>query len=175
MPSARELVNKHSRTTVAVLVVVVLLAVYAGAVQMREAKPTPRPQPKAFYYDQNTGELFTMPISSFAPVDRPSGEFNGEPAGVKAHVFACGDCVLNEMFVGWLEKPNPDDDEDRPLEEGELPVLIRSIDDPRWYLSDSPQASKIVSAARGRCPRRTPATYCTPRHQELKEKYVKPE
>lgn len=45
-----------------------------------------------FYFDLNTQRLFIGPGDAMPPIESPSWPANGEPAGVRAHVFACGRC-----------------------------------------------------------------------------------
>lgn len=78
----------------------------AGGALYWQLKPAPRGQPPQaeWYYDLNTGKLFTARIES-PPIDAPSGKLpDGKPAGVRAHVYSCGRCDLEaDRQVAWLE------------------------------------------------------------------------
>jgi len=69
------------------------------------AAPPPKRTGQAWYYDLNTGQLFTG-VEDVAPVDAPSGPLpTGGQAGVKAYVFSYGDCNdENQRFVAWFER-----------------------------------------------------------------------
>ena len=64
---------------------------------------------EGYFYDLNTGKLFTAPLQLAPPVIAPSGplesgELLASQAGVRAYVFACGACdELDRRYVGWLE------------------------------------------------------------------------
>lgn len=68
--------------------------------------PPPKRTGQVWYYDLNTGQLFTGKIEDVAPIDAPSGPLpDGGQAGVKAYVFSYGDCDdENQRVVGWLER-----------------------------------------------------------------------
>lgn len=70
------------------------------------AAPPPKRTGQVWYYDLNTGTLFTGKVEDVAPVDAPSGPLpDGGQAGVKAYVFSYGDCNdENQRFVAWLER-----------------------------------------------------------------------
>lgn len=55
-----------------------------------------------YYYDLGTDQLFVAPPADVTPIDAPSGKDNG----VRAYVFACGDCS-GQTFIGWLERTAP--------------------------------------------------------------------
>jgi hypothetical protein len=52
-----------------------------------------------WFYDVNTDKLF-MAQYSLQPVAAPSGpDANGNPAGIRADVFSCGDCDEGKRLV----------------------------------------------------------------------------
>ena len=90
---------------------------------------------------------------------------NGEPGGVRARVFACGDCSdPSNRFIGWLEKLTPeakysiqDGQSGRwegftstgmPYVEG---LLVRAVDGEYWYGATSEEGRKLQEAPRKRC------------------------
>jgi hypothetical protein len=81
-----------------------------GLLALPPAATTPAPPPKrtgqVWYYDLNTGKLFTGRIDDIAPIDAPSGPTPaGQQAGVKAYVFSYGNCSNeSERFVAWVER-----------------------------------------------------------------------
>ena len=146
---------------------VVLLGV-AGFIAMRiwsMLNPPPPPEDivMGYFYDQATKELYEMPADTPAPMERPSGPFEGEPAGVKAHVFACGQCAdKSNRFVGFLEKPLPEADRPGADDPRSEVFLMKRPDDAKWVESDSPQASAIMREVRQRCAGGQRANFCRP-------------
>jgi hypothetical protein len=64
-----------------------------------------KPLRPANFYDLGTNMLFTA-SDDVPPIEAPSGkkQANGQPGGVRAYVFACGDCAPpNARFTGFLE------------------------------------------------------------------------
>jgi hypothetical protein len=147
-----------------VVVVLICLAIGAAAVGLlfywsTSTAPKPTPGPRAYFYDQNTGRLFTAP-DHLGPIPTESGLYRGEPAGVRAHVFACGTCAEERnRFVGWLSRPaSTDADDDASVNR----VLIRRPTDSTWVPSDSPFGERILREVNERCKRDTPVRYCNP-------------
>ena len=71
----------------------------------------PKPAKKAWFYDLNTGELFTAKSKLLPPIKAPSGPLpDGSPAGVRAYVFCYDDPNGNapEPFIGFLETLTPE-------------------------------------------------------------------
>lgn len=70
----------------------------------------------AWFYDLNTGRLFQATCNKLGPIAAPSGPLpGGEPAGVRAHVYSyVMDPNENELFVGFLDKPDPHASGKRP-------------------------------------------------------------
>lgn len=66
---------------------------------------------QAYFYDLNTGELYTKDADLTPPIEAPSGVLliNGKetqvPAGVRAHLFSCTSCNDGEaaQWVGYIE------------------------------------------------------------------------
>lgn len=159
----RDILNRHASLVTAVAGV--LLAVTFGLLIWRllgggGSSEQGERVPMAYFYDQNTRELFVLPANTTGPVDRPSGTFQGEPAGVRAHVYACGQCSDESLrFIGYLSKPLPPDQQPKnepPLE------LVKRPKDEMWYRSDSPEAGRITGAPIRRCKGTARANYCRP-------------
>lgn len=63
-----------------------------------------------FYYDLGTEKLFTGQLSDMPPVPAPSGfkQADGADGGVRAHVYACGNCSdPSKQFIAYLETTTP--------------------------------------------------------------------
>ena len=95
----REWINENSA---AVMIVAVLLLIVAMTwIVSNTGGPVSPYGEEDFFYDVNTGQLFSASIGEYPPVVAPSG---GE--GVKAKVFSCTDCDSSPK-IAWLEKYPP--------------------------------------------------------------------
>lgn len=142
----RETLNRNSAlVTVAALV---LLMVSLGLVFLRlggsgggGAAVT-----ELYFYDLSTGELFVADRDAVPPHDAPSGARVGYPwgegpAGVRAQVFACGDCSdESAQFVAYVEAYPPR--AQQALQEA------RSSNDPEraWELEAQVEGSTLIGA-----------------------------
>ena len=139
---------------------------------------TPR---QAYYFNLESGELFTQQIGQFtpirvahagaAPVHDPAGQ------GVRAYVFSCGDCGdADSRYIGWIEMHNPaylgdnakgGHGEMSPaftmmmLAEREDGTLVRAVDRDDWLAKKSAEGKTLMADARDRCGDR-PAVRCEP-------------
>lgn len=165
--------NKNPMITISVAAVVILLSLYFTIKGLMSdpvyEPPEKETTPLVWFYDRNTKELFTMPVHEVGPVERDSGPFNGEPAGVRAHVFACGDCGSGTQFVGYLERPSPREAEtaDTKILETDLTPLISTPDSNAWIAADSAAGSRIMDSIHSRCTNGQKANYC--RAKQAKE------
>jgi len=106
----KDAINDNPRAVVILaLLSVLLLAVVLSLVGRRAPGPRYKESKKAWFYDLNTGELFSGSSKQTGPIEASSGPLpNGEPAGVRAHVYSyLSDPNAAELFVGFLEKPDP--------------------------------------------------------------------
>ena len=102
----REWANKNSALVTGISIVVfvgALVFLIFGGGETETRGPEQR-----WFYDLNTGSLFPQAPDVFPPVETESGDFNGEPAGVHAMVFSCGECNEDERFVAWLTTYPPE-------------------------------------------------------------------
>ena len=101
----------HYATTVTSMAVGLLVLAMAGVVYQLQPPPKPGPVP-VWFYDLNTGQLFTAKSDAIPPIPAPSdGRAKGgsRASGARAHVFSCGDCAAPaERFVGYLEIYTPE-------------------------------------------------------------------
>ena len=115
-----------------------------------------------FYHDLNTGKLFESPAGNLLPVDAPSGALQGGSpsdiggkAGVRAHVYSCGECTESEVLVSYLEYYpesvwsllDNGDREDRRKAEN---TRMISKPDGQWVAANSEEAKAIDNDAK--CP-----------------------
>lgn len=91
---------------------------------------------KAYYFDIGTGEVFVASARFQPPIPAPSGSLlgDGAPAGVRAEMFACGDCGdPSARFVGYLDRLSPD--HHKAALNGEVSALPDGVDF-EGYLQD---------------------------------------
>jgi hypothetical protein len=149
----REALNESPATVLIVALFSVLLL--GGVWCWAGREPADRRYPankKAWFYDLNTGELFSASGKQIGPIEAPSGPLpDGGPAGFRAHVYSY---VLepnaSECFVGFLEKPDPHTDA-RQLASARTNFaewargrLIRRVDDDPWVSPASPPGREII-------------------------------
>ena len=136
---------------------VALMLVVAVWVLWPEPTPPVVHQEKEWFYDLNTGVLFPVEKGPNPPVEAPSGPLpNGEPAGVRAHVFTyVPEPNEAERFIAFLETsdPHPDDSAGRPgppvslAERWGKGRLIRRPDDKEWVPANSSLGKTILKEA----------------------------
>ena len=103
---------------------------------------------KVWFYDMNTDELFTAPISSIPPIDAPSGEAAGARAYVYKYVSEQGP---EEQFIAYIEMFTPQAkklmesknraDRQKAWNQGRL---IRKTDDKIWVEASSAAGKEIT-------------------------------
>ncbi len=149
----REWIDQHSG---AVIVIACLSVTLLGFVLIRvlwPARPAPVLQSRlAWFYDANTGRLFTGSFKQGGPIAAPSGPLpEGGPAGFRAHVYSY---VLepseSKLFIGFLERPDPavaakaaayDMTDFQAWAEGRL---IKRVKDDRWVAATSAEGQAIL-------------------------------
>ena len=149
----KEAINDNPRAVVGVaLLSVLLLAVVVSLVGRRAPGPRYKESKKAWFYDLNTGELFSGSSKQTGPIEAPSGPLpNGEPAGLRAHVYSfLSDPNAAELFVGFLEKPDPNADakklssDRRNFKEWARGRLIRRVGGDTWISPTSQRGRQII-------------------------------
>ena len=159
LPEAREWVNRHPEfiLTTAIISGLVLLTIVIrllipdkpAAVVVIE---------KEWYYDLNTGKLFTAAKDLTPPIEAPSGpQPDGEPAGVRAYLLAYSqEAPESERFIGFLETSAPAGVQARWPTRPARPSaatdwgrgkFIRRTDDEHWVPADSRQGQQIFAEA----------------------------
>ena len=177
----RDWMNNNSAvvTIVAVLLLIVALLMLVNTCRGPSAPPAVT---RNYYYDMNKNELFVGEANQIPPIQTESGPYSpaeGAPqmgAGVKAYVFACGDCSdPSKRFIGYLEMYTPEAKQkmdefvkqaaqregvpEMPpeaylmYEEGQVQGrLIKRVDDPQWVAADTDKGVQIVNELTQRCP-----------------------
>lgn len=149
----RQWIDRHFGS---VIVVACLSAALLGFVLIRTlwpARPAPVLQSRlVWFYDANTGRLFTGSFKKAGPIPAPSGPLpDGGHAGFRAHVYSY---VLepseSELFVGFLERPDPaagakataqDMTDFQAWAQGRL---IKRVKDNQWVAATSAEGQKIL-------------------------------
>jgi hypothetical protein len=136
-----------------------------------------------YYYDMNTKQTFVGKADLIAPISTPSGTYKPAPdapemgAGVKAYVFACGDCSdPKKHFIGYLEMYTPEAKKKMEqfmeqaaqreggaqmspesylmYEEGQVQGrMIMRVGDTEWVPAESDLGAKIVNELTSKCPK----------------------
>lgn len=150
----RDWINDNPlRVGITVVVSVVVLALVYGLASRPGSRQEFKEGKRAWFYDQNSKELFVDSRKRAGPIAAPSGPLpNGEPAGVRARVYSY---VLNpdesELFVGFLERPDPNAGSQAADDMSDFPEwahgkLIRRVDDDQWISATSPEGRDIVQS-----------------------------
>jgi hypothetical protein len=156
----REWINEHPGAIKTVALVSVFVVVLVAIQQLRpDEEPVVETPEKEWYYDLNTGKLFTAEAGQRPPIKAPSGRTpDGKKAGVRA-------CVLSyvyepneaERFVGFLETTATEEVLANAPERLRNPSaankwaqgkMIRRVTDAEWVLADSEEGRKIRQEAR---------------------------
>jgi hypothetical protein len=150
----KDAINDHPRTVAIIAVLSVLLLGLVLSLVRRETSGPPRykESKKAWFYDLNTGELFSASSKQTGPIKAPSGPLpNGKPAGVRAHVYSyLSDPNAAELFVGFLEKPDPKanvkklSSDRRNFKEWARGRLIRRVGGDEWISPTSQRGRQII-------------------------------
>jgi hypothetical protein len=155
---ARKWINENPSVIVVAAFVSVAVLVVTAVIYLWPEKTKPlKPAAKVWYYDLNTGELFTASKRLIPPIETDSGPLaNGEPAGVRACVLSyAAEPNESNRFIGFLEKvdpfaesnANPADGEGGGAEEWGRGKLIRRVEDLEWVAADSIEGREILEEA----------------------------
>src|SRR5690606_37122510 len=139
-----------------------------------------------YFYDLSSGQLFTAASDQIPPIETP----NGPHAGVRAHVFACGECPgnLNGMnaeqvkqagaYIAYLEMYTPEGK--NALTAAQAPqgdaggpppgamidpmeqTLVKRVEDAKWLSMYSQPGYQLTDQAITQCPDGSPARACRP-------------
>ena len=149
----RRWVNESPRLILGVAIVSALLLARVLARSFKSAPIRPFPQGKTvWFYDVNTGKLFTASSRQVGPIPAPSGPApGGEPAGLRAHVYSYVlDSNEADLFTGFLERPDPDAGRGKPtsdmrdMDKWAQGRLIKRVKDKRWVQASSPEGRAIL-------------------------------
>jgi hypothetical protein len=156
--AARKWINENPQIIVVVMSISAVVLAVTAIVYLWPEKPKPlKPPAKAWFYDLNTGELFTANKNTTSPMETASGPLaNGEPAGVKAYVLSyASEPNESDRFIGFLEKVDPlaqssansGDGDGSGAEQWGRGKLIRRVEDLEWVPADSIEGREILEEA----------------------------
>ena len=140
----------------------------------RDAPSTPQRAARVvdvYFMDTADGSLFVGKSDELPPIVAPSGK-----DGVRAFVFACGDCGdESARFTGWLETYTPEAKKaiETPAEgpEGgmdnyeivETGHLVASpTSNGQWFMANSENGMKLMDTVQAKCSGDVPAKPCFP-------------
>jgi len=174
LPLVRRWINEYPRVvfSVAAASVMLLLAIVIGLSIPDKPLPIVTIE-KEWYYDLNTGKLFTAEKGLNPPIEAPSGPLpDGTPAGVRAYVLSyVYEPNESERFIGFLETttspeilaklPKRRDTVNAARKWGKG-KMIRKVDDKLWIPADSRLGQQILEAAFAPNKDGERPTYCRP-------------
>jgi len=157
LPEAREWINGNPQFVVSAALISGIVLLTIGMWLLIPDKPAPvQTIEEEWFYDLNTGKLFTAEKGLTPPIEAPSGpQPDGEPAGVRAYVLAYKPNE-SEPFIGFLETSAPNDVKTRwptrPMRRSAATQwgwgkFLRRIEDERWVPADSSQGRQIFDEA----------------------------
>ena len=157
--AVRQWINAKPRIIIGItaISVFILLMIVIGQL-IPDKAPKIEEYKKAWFYDLNTGKLFTAKSDAVPPVKAPSGPLpNGQPAGVKAYVFTYAyEPNESERFIGFLEIADPSFEKEKTAPAASNTggtqrwgqgKLIRRVEDKQWVAGDSKQGRAILEEA----------------------------
>jgi len=156
----RDFLNNNSAVVTILTVALLIVALGAIVLQLRPGRAGGQVV-DVYYYDLDSGQIFTASSREVPPIETSTGPFNG----VRAYVFACSDCGdESDRFVGWLEMYSPDakalltrSAEAGPpgpeaFESWEQGHLIRDPNAEEWVLANSQGGFAVMESVREQCP-----------------------
>ena len=177
MSKYRDWVNKNSpMVTIGAVLVLIAALVYIIKSQ-NKSTPVYKGPSRLYFYDLGStaadplDRLYTGKASDIPPIESPSHVLiNGNFAGVRAWVFACGDCKDKSKYnIGFLEiytqearetiekmsKPVPDGQLSKSYLDDPVKVeaghLIRSLDENQWVPFSSKAGNAIKESGPAKC------------------------
>lgn len=110
---------------------------------------------RAWFYDQNTQQLFEASSKKAGPIKAPSGPLpDGSPAGVRAHVYShIPEPNESDLFIGFLEMPAPQaakrsqiDAEADTADSWARNRMIKRPEDETWVPASGHRGREILSS-----------------------------
>ncbi len=149
----RRKINENPMLVVAVALVSLLVLAAVAVVYFWPAGPKRiEPGDQVWFYDLNTGKLFSAAGSVVAPIESPSGPLpGGKPAGVRAYVLSyAAEPTEADWFIGFLQTSDPNAGSTHPgygASKWGHNKLIKGVEDENWVPADSAEGRAILEAA----------------------------
>jgi hypothetical protein len=176
LPTVRRWINEYPTVTVSVAGAsgMLLLAIVIWLLIPDKPPPQVVTIEKEWYYDLNTGKLFTAEKGLEPPIDAPSGPLpDGKPAGVRAYVLSyVYEPNESERFIAFLETTATPEilaklpkrrDSVSAMKKWAKGKMIRKVDDKLWIPADSKLGQQILEEAFAPNKNGERPTYCRPR------------
>jgi|GEM_PF-6490838 len=115
------------------VVAVIAIAITASAIVfvfVRDGRANVR---QTWFYDVGSSSLFAYTGAAIPPVTAPSGQ-----AGVRAHVYACGECSESTRRILYLETLDPKQNKTMVADPSVVPL--------QWYALDSNEGINITAS-----------------------------
>lgn len=192
MAKARDFLNNNS--ALVTILAVVVLVISLGVIIMQTRGRGPMGPIDLYFYDLKTGKLFIAKSDQIPPIDAPGGPLETpqgpKPAGVRAHVFACGECPsLDGMtadqvaqtgaYIAYLEmyteqakqmmtqaaQAAQGGGQAAPppmMMDPTEQTLVKRVEDTSWQQMYSQPGYMLADQAVKDCPDGTPAKACRP-------------
>ncbi len=129
-------------------VIAAIVLIIAVALITRSGASPPGSATSRWFYDLQTGELYTESTQGLPPLSRDGGS-----EGVLAHVYGCGDCSDGNIDIAYLEKYSDEAKEaaavtDNPVAARPNASLLALVpaagEEPQWQSSEGNAAQQIV-------------------------------
>jgi len=176
LPIVRERINEYPTVIVSVAGASALLLLVIVIWQLVPDKPPPKVVviEKEWYYDLNTGKLFTAEHGLTPPIQAPSGPMpDGTPAGVRACVMSYkSEPNESERFIAFLETTATPEmlakwqsrrESGSPVQKWGKGKMIRRVDDKLWVPADSQLGLRLLREAYAPNKNGQHPIYCRPR------------
>ncbi len=171
----RSLIHQNQKATGIIAGAVSLICLFCITSYLFGSNDSDQPAKlrSTWFYDLNNKALFPAPFDAVAPIHVDGQAATEKPNGVKAYVFACGDCGNEDQrFIGWLEAFALESrqlmtanrlltlEEQQVTESGRL---VRSASGSEWAVTASEAGQQLMRhAQKGKCSAGTRIRRCHP-------------
>lgn len=165
----RDTMNNNPAAVTGAAVVVLLLCLVLVYCQFTGGG-TPSGKAQIIYFDVESQTIKLVPLDYENP---PNSPLDDSPSSFEAMVFSCTECPedglvdgmslkdleAKGMFIGWLQKRDPDSIPDPSFNAS---VQFRTLNSKTWYPGDSERWRSIEEKIQQNCPGGAWANACYP-------------